>query len=254
MFADRAVYLPGGDALVVADLHIGRGEASDVEFPLGEAEELSTRLRSLIDRYEPREVVFAGDVLHQFSRVSDRVAQSVAGVTDACRAGGARPVMVAGNHDAQLDRTWDGEIHDRRRIERVTDTTPDPSAPTVPAGEYAPRLSYPVVVRHGHVAPPEDEPATVGTYLIGHDHPTVEIEKVRRPCYLFQPDAVADANVVMLPAFNRLPAGVTVNRMSASDFQSPLLTDADAARPLVWDDDDGRVLPFPPLGEFRRLL
>ncbi|MFB6177675.1 MAG: metallophosphoesterase [Halobaculum sp.] len=275
-FRDRAVYLSDGDALVLADLHVGRGEASDVEFPLGEADDLRDRLEALLARYEPREVVFAGDVLHQFSRVSDRVVRSVEALTDTCRTAGARPVFVAGNHDTRLDACWNGPIHDGYRIERtdatdesVTDDrtaatdesatadtteTVDPSDPAVPDGEYAPSLAYPVVVRHGHETPPEAEARAAGTYLLGHDHPTIEVEGRRRPCYLHVPDATHGTNAVVLPAFNRLPAGVTVNGMRGSDFQSPFVTNPDDARPLVWDDDAGRVLPFPPLGEFRRLL
>jgi hypothetical protein len=58
----------------------------------------------------------------------------------------------------------------------------------------------------------------------------------------------------MLPAFNRLAAGAEVNGMAARDFQSPLVRDADALRPVVWDPDADEALSFPPLGEFRRLL
>ena len=287
-FRDRAIYLPDAETLVVADLHVGRGEASDVEFPLGEADNLRERLVALLDRYAPREVVFAGDVLHQFSRVSDRVARSLDDLTEACRTAGTRPVMVAGNHDARLDTLWSGPIHDAYRIDAsdtnatpasdgvdaddsptdatpaagADDTTPatgvddahDTDDPAVPTGEYAPSLSSPIVVRHGHEAPPESETRTAGTYLVGHDHPTAEIEGRRRPCYLHVPSAAGDADAVMLPAFNRLPAGVAVNEMRGDDFQSPFVTAPNEARPLVWDGDAGRVLPFPPLGAFRRFL
>jgi len=41
--------------------------------------------------------------------------------------------------------------------------------------------------------------------------------------------------------------------MGTDDFRSPLVTDADALRPIVRDPDGGETLRFPPLGEFRRL-
>ncbi|MFB6177566.1 MAG: metallophosphoesterase [Halobaculum sp.] len=278
VFRDRAIYLPRGDTLVLADLHVGRGEGSDVEFPLGEASDLADRLDALLADFDPETVVFAGDVLHQYSRVSDRVAESFETLVDRCRGHGARLVLVAGNHDAQLDRVWDGEIRDVWQIDfddpagsdgtghaDATDTTghadgtdatdhADGTAPT-PTDDYLPdSLDGPVLVRHGHEAPPTAETADAGLYLIGHDHPTIEIEGKRRPCYLYVPDAVGETPAVMLPAFNRLPAGVTVNGMSGSDFQSPFVTAANPLRPVVWDETADERLSFPPLGEFRRLL
>jgi metallophosphoesterase superfamily enzyme len=58
----------------------------------------------------------------------------------------------------------------------------------------------------------------------------------------------------MLPSFTRLAAGVEVNGMRAADFQSPLVRNADAFRPVVRDEDADETLRFPPLGQFRRLL
>ncbi|MFC7071168.1 metallophosphoesterase [Halobaculum lipolyticum] len=269
-FRDRAVHLRDADALVVADLHVGRAEASDVEYPLGEASDLVGRLAALLDRFEPAEVVLAGDVLHQFGRVSLAVADSLAALVDACRDAGARPVLVRGNHDTALADAWDGPIHDAYELDlRVG--------------------GAPAVVRHGHEPPPDDEDA--GLYVVGHDHPTIAIEGQRHPCYLYAERAYRGADVLMLPAFSRLAAGVEVNGMRARDFQSPFVPDANALRPIlarggadadadagdgegasdpgrtggVGGDSDGdsadgsdgdhdAPLEFPPLGEFRRLL
>lgn len=259
VFRDRAIYLPRGDTLVLADLHVGRGEGSDVEFPLGEASDLAERLDALLAQFDPETVVVAGDVLHQFSRISDRVAESFDTLVDSCRAAGARPILVAGNHDTQLDRVWDGDIHDVWQID--LDDSDDPDNPdNGPAGrtatdDYLPdSLDGPVIVRHGHEAPPTAEVAGAGLYLIGHDHPTIEIEGKRRPCYLYVPDAVGETPAVMLPPFNRLSAGVTINGMSGDDFQSPFVTAANPLRPVVWDEAADERLSFPPLGEFRRML
>jgi metallophosphoesterase superfamily enzyme len=254
VFRDRAIYLPRGDTLVLADLHVGRAEGSDVEFPLGEASDLADRLADLLAHFDPETVVVAGDVLHQFSRLSDRVAESFDTLVDSCRAAGARPVLVAGNHDAQLDRVWDGDVHDVWQID-LDDPEGDNTAGHETTNDYLPdSLDGPVIVRHGHEAPPTAEAAGAGLYLIGHDHPTIEIEGKRRPCYLYVPDAVGETPAVMLPPFNRLSAGVTVNGMSGTDFQSPFVTAANPLRPVVWDEDSDERLSFPPLGEFRRML
>ena len=241
-FRDRGVYLPEADALVVADLHVGRAAASDVAYPLGEASDLSERLRALLDRFEPDEVVVAGDALHRFDRVSVATERSLAGLVDACRDAGARPAFVRGNHDTALD-------------DAVVEATAPSDArddPVRDAYELDARVrGDPVVVRHGHEAPPADESA--GLYVVGHDHPTIGIEGNRHPCWLYAEAGFRGADVLMLPAFTRLAAGVEVNDMSAREFQSPFVTDADALRPVV-AREDGDWTEFPRLGEFRRLL
>jgi putative SbcD/Mre11-related phosphoesterase len=225
-FRDRAVHLADADALVLADLHVGRAEASDVEFPLGEGSALRERLDTLLSAFDPGEVVFAGDVLHDFAQATVAAERSVDALVAACREAGSEAVLVRGNHDPMLPEVWDGPLHD----------------------EY--RLADGTVVCHGH----EEPDARGERYVVGHDHPTVNIEGRRHPCYLLGPAAYRGEDFLMLPAFTRLAAGVEVNDMTAANFHSPLVTDADALRPVVHDRDSDEVLRFPPLGRFRSML
>lgn len=220
-FDDRTLLV--GDTLVVADLHVGK-EAASVELPVGERSDLVERLTVLLADHDPGTVVFAGDLLHSFGSIPRGATETVQDLTAAVRGTGARLVATPGNHDTMLASLWDGETTSEHRVSADT------------------------VVLHGHERP-ENE---VARYVVGHDHPTIEIEGRRRPCYLVGEQAAGE--VVMLPAFTRLARGVDVGRMRTHEFQSPLVTDADALRPVVWDDDAGEPLPFPPLGEFRGLL
>jgi metallophosphoesterase superfamily enzyme len=170
-------------------------------------------------------VVVAGDLLHSFQTVPRTVEDTVASLKAACRDAGARMVVAPGNHDTMLASVWDGPTE----------------------GEYR---AGDTLVLHGH-EPPEGE---ANRYVVGHDHPTIEIEGQRRPCYLVGSDQYDGREVVMLPSFNKLNAGVAVNEMRAGDFQSPLITDTDRLRPVVWDDQARETRAFPPLGEFRRML
>jgi hypothetical protein len=217
---DRAVLL--GETLVLSDLHVGK-EATAVEFPVGERADLVDRLSALLAWGTPETVVLAGDVLHSFGSVPTGAAETLHDLERAVRDAGAELVVTPGNHDRMLDGVWHGRT---RQSYRVGET----------------------LVCHGHERPEE----TATRYVVGHDHPTIEIEGRRRPCYLVGEQDRGE--VVMLPAFTRLVRGVVVNDMRAHEFQSPLVTDADALRPVVWDDDAGEPLEFPPLGEFRRLL
>ncbi|WP_224332437.1 metallophosphoesterase [Haloprofundus halobius] len=230
---DRAVFFPASEALVVADPHVGRDEASEVAFPLGERADLRDRLVALLDRFSPAKVVFAGDVLHSFSRASAATAESLGDLVDACRERGVRPILVVGNHDTMLASVWDGPLYDEYRL----------------GGRQGGECDE-TLVCHGHEEPDGD----ADCYVVGHDHPTISIEGQRRPCFLYGPGSYRGGDVLMLPAFSRLAPGVEINRMRTSDFQSPLVTDADALRPVVFDESSGETLWFPPLGTFRRLL
>lgn len=224
-FDDRAVYLGAESTLVLSDLHLGRAAASDVQSDLGEHDDLTGRVGALLDRFDPDELVVAGDLLHSFSSLPRGVTETLQSLERAARETGARVVVTPGNHDTMLSGLWDGPTEEEYRV-----------------GDW--------VVCHGHAAPELD----ADRYLVGHDHPTLEVEGQRHPCYLYGEGVYRGSDVLMLPAFTRTAAGVVVNRMRAAEFQSPLVTHADAFRPLVWDGSGGETLTFPPLGEFRRML
>ena len=230
-FVDRAVALSPA-TLVVSDLHVGRADAARVAAPLGERDDLHTRLDDAIDRTSPETVVFAGDVLHEFGRLSQRARDTLDDLVALCHDAGATPVAVAGNHDGMLDTAWDGPVHDRYRVDGGDRGT--------------------TVVCHGHDRPPAAD--DVDLYVVGHDHPAITIEGQKRPSFLYGEDAYAGADLLMLPAFSRVAAGVVVNGLRSDDFQSPLVTDVDSLRPVVWDSSTEEALWFPPLGRLRRLL
>ena len=220
---DRALVFD--ETLVFADCHVGRGESSALELPVGDGSDMIERVQRLVATHAPAEVVVAGDLLHSFQMVPRSVERVVADIAAVARDAGARVVVTPGNHDAMLDSVWSGPTE---REHRVGDT----------------------VVCHGHEPPDVD----AGRYVVGHDHPTITIEGQRRPCYLVGEGVYRGADVVMLPAFNRLLRGVEVNDMRTGDFMSPLVADADAFAPVVLDEAAGETLTFPPLGEFRHRL
>ncbi|WP_254862099.1 metallophosphoesterase [Halovivax gelatinilyticus] len=237
-FDERAVYLPAAETLVIADVHLGRGEVSAVDAPIDAAERVVDRLDVLIGRFSPQTVVVAGDLLHSFTWVSRGVREAVdrlvATVDD------AHLVCTPGNHDTMVESVFDGET---------------PSAYRLADGE--------TVVCHGHEQPPSDEiesqDGPPALYVIGHDHPALSIDGRKHPCFLFGPGAYEHgdgptADVLVLPAFSRLARGTKINARRANDFQSPLVTDVDGLYPIVRDETGDETLWFPPLGESRRLL
>lgn len=221
VFRDRAVYLPGERTLVLADVHLGRDRASNVQFPLGERRDLLSRLESLLARFEPREVVVAGDLLHSFDHLAPTVERSLGAFERLIDDRNARLVTTRGNHDSMLESVF------------------EPVVSEYTVGD--------ALVCHGH-----ERPSKAARYLVGHVHPAIEIEGRKRPCYLRGPTAGNDGEVLVLPAFTRLAGGVDVARVRS--LRSPLLGNPDAYRPIVLDEDGDETLAFPALGEFRSLL
>jgi len=212
---DRAAYLPGADALVLADLHLGRGEDSSLELPI--TGRVPERVADLLDWCAPSTVVLAGDVVHSFAGPSGAVEAAFDAVTDAVGTAGADLVVLSGNHDGAL-----ASLADAAPSRRLADGT---------------------LVCHGH-----ERPETMADrYVIGHDHPAVAIEGQRRPCYLFAEGGYRGADVLVLPAFTPLATGTLVNDIERYDASSPLLADVGSFHPVVRDDAAEETYVFPPL-------
>lgn len=223
---DRAVYLPGVGSLIAADLHLGKAAASAVDAPLEGGPAMVDRLTALVERFEPDELVLAGDVLHAFGYVPQAARDALVDLAERVAAVDVDLVLLEGNHDAQLTG--------------LTDLEP----------EAARRLADGTVVCHGH-----EYPDVAGDrYVVGHDHPVIEIEGQRRPCYLHGPGEHEGADVLALPAFNPAVRGTAVNRWGDGDPLSPFLSTVTGFRPVVWDDDAGEPLVFPPLGSLQAYL
>lgn len=225
--ASRSVSVPDADALVLADVHLGKGAASSVDAPLEAAEDSVSRLKHRLESREPSTVVIAGDLLDSFDSVPRGVEADLAELRDLVADAGASLVVTPGNHDTMLEDVFDGTVADEHRLAD---------------GE--------TVVCHGHNAPE----STAERYIIGHDHPALSVDGRKLPCFLYGPDAYDGADVLVCPAFTRLARGATVNDMRGRDFQSPLIRDSDAFHPAVRDEAGAETLWFPPLGECRRLL
>lgn len=225
-FADRAVYLPDADAVVLADLHFGRADASRVAAPIDASESIRQRVRTLLDRFAPATIVFAGDLLHSFDRLPATAADAIEGLWADCVDAGVEALAVVGNHDSRLADCWPGSVVDAITLDDGT------------------------VVCHGH-APPEQRGHR---YIIGHAHPAITIEGVKRPCYLFGEAAYRGGELLVLPAFTTLAGGVDITGRHASDLPSPLVSTLAPLQPVVWDDAADDALWFPPLQQLQRLL
>lgn len=222
-----AVRLIDHDALVVADLHLGCEAALEYQglsLPRVQTKRLRKVMLGLIEELEPKTLVVAGDLKHNFSR---NLTQEWDDVADFVRtiAAAAEVVVVRGNHDNYLGSIL-SEFGIRMRSEYQL-------------GRFR--------IIHGHAG------SVTGPTIMGHVHPSMTLAddvgaRIRRPCFLHHPKA----EVLVLPALSIVSPGLDVVRASPPATLSPCLA------PLGWRDFipivycDERPLVFPPVGVVRR--
>lgn len=171
----RALYRPTRGELLIADLHLGKGDVfrrAGIGLPAGGTLHDLTRLDALLERYPVRTLWILGDMLHGPLREAGWLAQWQQW---RLRHAALEVAVIRGNHDRALEA---GRLRVRDAGERVDD------------GRF--------VLRHDPVAEPDRH------VLCGHVHPLCDLPGVGRrfPAFWLRP------GVTVLPAFSHFSAGV----------------------------------------------
>jgi len=224
-FYNHALFIRRLRTCVVSDIHIGLEEtlySQGLHFPLHEDRALLERFEAILDRFDPATVVLAGDIFHAFDRVGKTVQKKFLSLIRTLQKE-SEVVFVRGSHDTMLPSLV-SEALDRYDFGGFT-------------------------IVHGDQFM-EDH----GFLVMGHDHPVIEIDLERFPCFLYGRKLVQGKDVIVMPAFNPLSPGVTINYAKSRNFLSPFLQRADTGRlqPIV--EADGEAIVFPPLAEMRRFM
>ncbi|WP_313088104.1 ligase-associated DNA damage response endonuclease PdeM [Pseudomonas sp.] len=174
LLADKAIYWPSEQALLVADIHLGKAAAYrrlGQPVPHGTTQANLQRLDALLARYPCRQLVFLGDFLHApESRTTAILAQLHEWRS---RYTALAITLIRGNHD--------------RRAGDPPDTL---GMHTVPE----PLLLGPFALQH------EPDPHPTHHVLAGHLHPAFRLtgrgrQSLRLPCFCI------GERVSLLPAF-----------------------------------------------------
>jgi putative SbcD/Mre11-related phosphoesterase len=235
-YFNGAAYFPDTGACAVADVHVGMEAAIQAEgfaMPLDEERELLDRFRGIVQRFGPKVMVLDGDVLHEFHRVRRNTQRSFDRIMLVLLSSVDEVVAIAGSHDKMMEVA-------------LTDIEGVRTEQFYFAGG--------VLFCHGDVIPTRAADSDVKLIVIGHDHPMLDVEMKKEPCFLYGKKAWRGKDVLVLPAFNPLCAGTSINRLDSRDFLSPFIRegDIDTYRPVIVVE--GEALVFPPLGEFRHIL
>jgi putative SbcD/Mre11-related phosphoesterase len=243
--------------LVVADLHIGWERAwseSGIYVP-SQADKLGKKLLSIVERHKPDRLILLGDIKQAITRVSMEEWREIPKFFEALQEHLDEVIVVRGNHDGDLEPLTPSTI----RIH--------PSSGLTIGSD--PRIG----LFHGH-AWPSPEVLSSEILVMGHIHPVVWFRdrlglwtvrqvwvktecsgKLMASAYLKYLNVktsgdpqeafklrtglhVGDSRLIILPAFNDLVGGVSINRLETR-LLGPILrsggVDVEAAEVYLLD-------------------
>jgi putative SbcD/Mre11-related phosphoesterase len=234
-YCKNAVFFPDIGVCACADVHIGIEDSMINEgfsLPLNEESELLERFRAIIKKFEPKTLVLNGDILHEFGRLCRNTKKSFDHIMMELLASVDEVIIVTGSHDKMMDAAL-------QSLDMKSETC---------------YFKGGVLFAHGDIIVPRAKESDVALIVVGHDHPMLDIELKKEPCYLYGEKVWHGKDILVLPAFNPLCSGTTINGMASWDFMSPFIRDSDIGqyRPVITAGDE--VLEFPPLKDFRDIL
>lgn len=222
-FLNGCLFIRDAGICVASDLHIGLEDElrrQGLAFPLKEGPMLLDRIDEALEAFRPSVFVLAGDIFHSFDRLDnsarDKFDLVMNTIENQCKV-----ILLRGSHDTMLP------ISGRELLERYD----------------ADGFTF----VHGH-----DSISNHGDIVLGHEHPVIQIEMERLPCFLFGEKVINGKDIFVLPAFNTICQGVTINLVDGRDMLSPLLKKANIEELCPIVEVLGEVLVFPKLRELRR--
>ncbi len=202
--------------LVIADLHLGietEYKKSGIKVPT-QTEKLKSRIDSLIKQTKPKRIIFLGDIKHQVPGVSFQELREVPEFFNYFSKK-IETHIVVGNHDSEIDALVDGvKIHDTKGF-KLEDA----------------------YIAHGHANIKKDF-LNCKYLIVSHTHPLIEIrdklgyrfvERIWVKAY-FDKKKIRKKfdktktlpEIILMPAFNPLSGGVSLNTDKAENFLGPL--------------------------------
>lgn len=179
LLAERALYWPSRETLVVADLHWGKGATfrrAGIPIPAGTTADDLERLDQALERTNARRLLVLGDLYH--ARAGRRSPAALAALSAwRERHGDLDILLIRGNHDRQA-----GDPARELTIECIDE----------------PFVEGPFEFRHHPV------PASERYVLHGHLHPLVRVAGAHLPAFILKP------GFGILPAFGSFTGGAMV--------------------------------------------
>ena len=179
LLADRALFWPRHEALIVADLHLEKASwyaALGQPLPPYDSHDTLDRLAALAAGTGARAIWCLGDSFHDRG-AADRIVPAVAERLTG-QAASVKLLWIAGNHDGLSGGAWGGEVADELVVDGIVFRHQSLSSETRPevSGHFHPKLRINIRGRH-----------------------------VSRPCF------AGDDRRLILPAFGALTGGLAAD-------------------------------------------
>lgn len=224
----RAALLPATQTLVCADVHLGKAATfrrAGLPVPEGSAQQDLKRLTRLVERYEARRLIIAGDLFHASAGCTPRVLREFTDFREQIRRStNSEVVLVLGNHERSLGRQFSPyELGIDCCVEELIEPpfrfVHEPAVSVVDrevAGQFhtsASRKPEPSPARSTDTfdtSPATDasEPSLLADHftIAGHLHPTISLrspsgDRLSGRCF------VAVPGLLVLPAFGSFTGG-----------------------------------------------
>ncbi len=173
-----ALFWPGEDALIVADLHLEKGSAYARRgqlLPPYDTRETLRRLAEVIDRYDAATVIALGDSLHD-EEACQRIGLEELEMLQIMQED-REWIWVTGNHDPKIGERLGGTVTGGIEVEGIG-------------------------LRH------DPRPGHITHEIAGHLHPAARLSlhgyTIRRPCF------VGNGRRLVLPAFGTYAGGLNI--------------------------------------------
>jgi uncharacterized protein len=240
-----ALYLEKSRTLVLADLHLGYEEAqrsSGMQLPATQEEDLLQEFDRLWARHHPARVVLAGDVKHEFGRISRQEWNGVQRFIAHILEKGCVVSVVVGNHDKLLL-----PIISKMKLEHGRAYVPEPEILVVHGDETIEKL-----IALGALT--KKQLKSIKIILMGHEHPALRLSDGIREetvkCFLVgKLTGLGRRNVIVLPSCNPLAFGTDVVRERPL---GPLLATYDGFSAFAIIDE--RLLAFGAVERIRKIM
>lgn len=201
-----AVYMPDHETLIVSDLHLEKGSflnQTGAPVPLYDSVETLLKLKSVVEHYEPKQVVLLGDTFHDrhaLVRLPDPQRELLHDLALST----SRWLWVAGNHDPELNLDLPGRTATQHNVgnlylshEPVKDLNP------LVVGHFHPKLS---------------------THIQGH--------KVKGKVFIY------DSGLLILPAFGTYAGGLLTTHSIYKEYLRSAPTQFMILRDKIWKIPD----------------
>ena len=188
----RAAFLPQTSTVVCSDIHLGKAATfrhAGMPIPEGSAQRDLQRLTAIIQTYNARRLLIAGDLFHARSGCTEHVLDEFSVFCEQVRQShNTEVVLVLGNHERSLGKKFRPHEIGIKRCEKEI-------------------IEPPFRFIHDHQSHFDAQPDYFT--IAGHVHPTVTIKGTsgdRLTCRCF----VTTGTTLLLPAFGSFTGGYTI--------------------------------------------